>query len=194
MRPVGRLGFECNVKHPSNIVKARHNLPCSSSLRSCSATHTLRRIRWPETTISAFARVASAQCALPRLNPSRAATQIRAEGAAASGMVGPGAAARFGHGGPASQAATRLLRARGPSTIVKARVVRPMRSPGALRAISVISCAMKLPAMDRPAAIRRGRRRSGRPSFRRALDETACLPREAERRKVWWIFDRKGGG
>ena len=41
--------------------------------------------------------------------------------------------------------------ARGRSATTKARVVRPMRSPGALRAISVISCAMKLPAMDRPA-------------------------------------------
>ena len=59
---------------------------------------------------------------------------------------------RFGHGRPASQASTRLLRARGHGAIVKARVVRPMRSPGALRAISVISCAMKLPAMDRPAS------------------------------------------
>jgi hypothetical protein len=58
---------------------------------------------------------------------------------------------RFGHGRPASQAATRLLRARGHGAIVKARVVRPMRSPGAPRAISAISCAMKLPTMDRPA-------------------------------------------
>jgi type IV secretory pathway VirD2 relaxase len=41
---------------------------------------------------------------------------------------------RFGRGRSASLAATRLLQARGRSAMVKARVVRRMRSPGALRA------------------------------------------------------------
>lgn len=41
---------------------------------------------------------------------------------------------RFGRGRAASLAATRLLQARGRSAMVKARVVRRMRSPGALRA------------------------------------------------------------
>jgi len=41
---------------------------------------------------------------------------------------------RFGRGRAASVAASRLLQARGRSAMVKARVVRQMRSPGALRA------------------------------------------------------------
>jgi len=41
---------------------------------------------------------------------------------------------RFGRGRTASLAAARLLQARGRGAMVKARVVRPMRSPGALRA------------------------------------------------------------
>jgi type IV secretory pathway VirD2 relaxase len=41
---------------------------------------------------------------------------------------------RFGRGRPASLAASRMLQARGRGAMVKARVVRQMRSPGALRA------------------------------------------------------------
>jgi len=41
---------------------------------------------------------------------------------------------RFGRGRAASLAASRMLRARGRGAMVKARVVRQMRSPGALRA------------------------------------------------------------
>ena len=41
---------------------------------------------------------------------------------------------RFGRGRAASLAASRMLQARGRSAMVKARVVRQMRSPGALRA------------------------------------------------------------
>jgi hypothetical protein len=42
VRPVGRLGFACNFKHASNIVKTRHDLLTSPSRCSCSAFHTLR--------------------------------------------------------------------------------------------------------------------------------------------------------
>jgi hypothetical protein len=57
---------------------------------------------------------------------------------------------RFGRGRAASLAASRLLNNRARSAIVKARVVRRMRSPGAVRApTSVISSAMGLPGTGR---------------------------------------------
>jgi len=59
---------------------------------------------------------------------------------------------RFGRGRAASLAASRMLQARARAAMVKARVVRQMRSPGALRAHIGISSATASPATDRPAS------------------------------------------
>jgi hypothetical protein len=71
----------------------------------------------------------------PRTKPflTQALQAAQKAGGLSRGSSGRGGS-RFGRGRAASVAASRMLQARGRGAMVKARVVRQMRSPGALRA------------------------------------------------------------
>ena len=64
----------------------------------------------------------------------RAQALTAAQKAGGLSRGGRSSGSKFGRGRAASLAATRMLQARGRGAMVKARVVRRMRSPGALRA------------------------------------------------------------
>jgi type IV secretory pathway VirD2 relaxase len=70
----------------------------------------------------------------PRTKPFLAQALRAAQKAGGLSRGASGGSSRFGRGRAASLAASRLLQARSRGAMVKARVVRHMRSPGALRA------------------------------------------------------------
>ena len=70
----------------------------------------------------------------PRTKPFLAQALQAAQKAGGLSRGAGSRASRFGRGRAASLAASRMLQARGRGAMVKARVVRQMRSPGALRA------------------------------------------------------------
>jgi type IV secretory pathway VirD2 relaxase len=70
----------------------------------------------------------------PRTKPFLAQALQAAQKAGGLSRGADSRGSRFGRGRAASLAATRMLQARGRGAMVKARVVRRMRSPGALRA------------------------------------------------------------
>ena len=68
----------------------------------------------------------------PRTKPFLAQALQAAQKASGLSRGSSSRSSRFGRGRAASLAASRMLQARGRGAMVKARVVRQMRSPGAL--------------------------------------------------------------
>ena len=133
VRSVGWVRNSAKSRLFANIANVSRNLRFSTTRYRRSTFDTLRRIHERK---RRFSRP-------PRQNP----LDARAANKTLPGAGAPGRAegrrsltrlysrgSRFGRGRAASLAASRMLQARGRGAMVKARVVRQMRSPGALRA------------------------------------------------------------
>ena len=106
----------------------------------------------------------------PRTKPFLAQALQAAQKAGGLSRGSGSRSSRFGRGRAASLAASRMLQARGRGAMVKARVVRQMRSPGALRAHIVYLQRDGVTRDGSPGqTVRCRRKRCGRPGFCRTL-------------------------